>query len=201
MYVDSSVLTKAAEIGNELDSLVSTESKPAFIVVRKASADQVAAHNPQPNRLGVKDSRASELVGLVSARSRVSKSQPSLCYVRDVRASVSSVTAGRHHLIFGRRGAGKSALLVEAMRRIEQNGDLTCWVNIQTYRNEPADRVFLYVLEETLSSILGRVQNLPRLSSRRDRVGRGAQGVSELIWSGGIPVASTAAPVRVWMAW
>lgn len=159
VYVQPSDLARAAEVGNELDSLISTDSDPAFVVVRGASKEQVEARVSEPLKTGVKDSRADELIKLISARSRASKAQPALYYIRDVRASVSAVTTGRHHLIFGRRGAGKTALLVEAMRQLDQEGAITCWSNIQALRNESADRVFLYVLEEVLGTVVTRLRS------------------------------------------
>lgn len=165
VYVDSADLARAAEIGNQLDDLISEPSRPAFVVVRAASTEQLAARAPEPLRLGVADTRATELVKLISARSRVSKAQPSLYYIRDVRSSVSAVTAGRHHLIFGRRGAGKTALLVEAMRQLNEEGAITCWVNIQTLRNEPSERVFLYVVEEVVGAIITQLRTYRRESA------------------------------------
>lgn len=156
VYVNAADFTKAAEIGNDLDSLVSTEVHPAFVVVRRASPEQVRATAAPPLKTGVQDIRATELVKLISARSRVSKVQPALYYKKDIRSSISAVTAGRHHLIFGRRGAGKTALLVEAMNQLNKDGALTCWVNVQTLRNESVDRVFLYVVEELLGAIVTR---------------------------------------------
>ena len=52
----------------------------------------------------------------------------------DTAATIAAATAARHHLLFGRRGAGKTALLVEAKRRVEEQGALTLWVNMQPYR-------------------------------------------------------------------
>lgn len=149
VYVDSSVFAAAAEIGNDLDDLLSTENRRAFVVVRRAPRDLEEASSKSLTA-GVKDARATDLIRLISARSRVSEAQPSLAYIRDVQSSISAVTAGRHHLVFGRRGAGKTALLVEAKRQVELEGALTCWINIQTLRHEPSDRVFLYILDEIL---------------------------------------------------
>lgn len=159
VYVDETDLLRAAKIGNELDDEVSSTELQAFVVVRKASKDLTASKGYAPLTAGVKDERASELIRLISARSRVSEAQPSLSYIRDVRYNLSAVTAGRHHLIFGRRGAGKTALLVEAKRRITNDGHLSCWINMQTLRRESPPRVFLYVLDEVLRTVVARQQH------------------------------------------
>lgn len=154
VYVSDTDLPRAAEIGNGLDDELADQAPRAFVVVRKARAEMLDAVVPSRLTHGVQDGRAADLIRLISARSRVSLAQPSLSYVRDAEANLSAVTAGRHHLIFGRRGAGKTALLVEARGQLQREGAITPWVNVQTLRNEPPMRVVLYVLEELVSAVL-----------------------------------------------
>lgn len=154
VLVPAEALGSAALVGNALDEeLAISAALPSFVIVRKGTA-QPAASNPDPLKLGVHDPRATDLIRLISARSRVSLAQPSLSYVRDARANLAAVTAARHHLVFGRRGAGKTALLVEARRLLEDEGAITCWINVQSLRHESPERVVLYVLEELLSAVV-----------------------------------------------
>lgn len=141
----------AARVGNDVDIDLASRGLTAFVTVREA---QVAArvHNG-PVKRGVHDARATELTRLITARSRTSEVQPSLAYVRDSAANVSAVTAPRHHLIFGRRGVGKTALMVEAKRIVSEEGHLCCWINLQTYRRESAARVFLYITQSILETL------------------------------------------------
>jgi hypothetical protein len=164
VFVREADVPRAAEIGNELDSKISVGDFRAFVIVRKASNEQIEA-KVLPLSQGVQDSRATDLVHLIAARSRVSEVQPSLSYVRDVEFNLSAVTATRHHFIFGRRGAGKSALLVEARRSLKPGETLSCWLNMQTYRAEPPNRVFAYIIDELLSQIVSRQQQFNQLSS------------------------------------
>ncbi len=163
VFVYEHDVPRAAELGNQLDDQLSRKEHRAFIVIRRASTEQlkVEAASKEPLPQGVQDSRATELVHLISARSRVSEVQPSLAYVPNAEFNLSSVAATRHQLIFGRRGAGKSALLVEARRSLPSESTLTCWLNMQTYRNEPSNRVFVYVLDELLSQMVARAQQFP----------------------------------------
>lgn len=131
------------------------DDRELFVIARKATASMVASAGEVLGAVkGLDDSRLGELLNLVSARSRVSGSQPSLSYVKDARANLSAVTAARHHLIFGRRGAGKTALLVEARRRLDADGQFTAWVNIQALRREPASRIVLYTIKAMLEAAL-----------------------------------------------
>lgn len=159
VFVDEDDLPTAAQIGNSLDEVISTAESRAFVIVRKAPKELVRA-SAAPLSAGVQDSRATDLSRLISARSRVSEAQPSLSYVRDVEFNLTAVTASRHHLIFGRRGAGKTALLVEAKRQLTAEGALSCWINMQTLRHESPDRVFLYVLEEIAEAIVTKQQQI-----------------------------------------
>ncbi|MGZ4324360.1 MAG: hypothetical protein ACXVHX_22270 [Solirubrobacteraceae bacterium] len=154
VFVPEEELPKAAQVGNDLDDALAQYTPRAFVVVRKGNQKISLSTNSARLTKGVQDSRATDLIRLISARSRVSLAQPSLSYVRDAEANLSAVTAGRHHLIFGRRGAGKTALLVEARRQLQDEGAITAWVNVQTLRNESPHRAVLYVLEELLTSVL-----------------------------------------------
>ncbi len=159
VLVDELDVPTAARIGNELDEEITSPAHRAFVIVRKAPLELVE-NRSLPLIDGVQDGRATELMRLISARSRVSEVQPSLSYVRDAHLNLSAVTAPRHHLIFGRRGAGKTALLVEARRNLSPDNTISCWVNMQTLRNEGVHRVFLYVLEDVMASVVGRQQQL-----------------------------------------
>jgi len=159
VLVDESDLPTAAQVGNDLDDEISSPASRAFVIVRKAPKElleQVSA----PMVFGVQDERAIELMRLISARSRVSEAQPSLSYVRDAHLNLPAVTAPRHHLIFGRRGAGKSALLVEARGTLSADSAISCWINMQTLRSQSVERVFLYVMDEIVSVVLARQQQL-----------------------------------------
>jgi len=158
VYVDESDLLRAVEIGNDLDDSIGSAEQPAFVVIRKATPSMLESNEARPLKTGVQDERATRLVQLITARSRVSEVQPALSYVRDVRSNLSAVTAGRHHLVFGRRGAGKSALLVEAKRRIDLDGNISCWINMHTYRNENPAEVFLNCLNSILGTVVGHQQ-------------------------------------------
>jgi hypothetical protein len=136
-------IDKASQISNLLDHDLGDHGINGFVTVRRAKQDTVLIS--QRIELGVQDPRATDLTNLITARSRVSEIQPSLAYIPDAANNISTVTAPRHHLIFGRRGAGKTALMVEAKKMVELNGHLSIWINLQTLRHETANRAFLWV--------------------------------------------------------
>jgi hypothetical protein len=151
-------LPRAAEIGNRLDGILHEQGIDGFVTMR-VGAHEPPATTPTSLTKGVHDQRVSELVRLLTARSRTSEIQPSLSYVPDAAANISKVTAPRHHLIFGRRGAGKTSLMVEAKRIVEEAGNSAVWMNIQTYRREDAARVFMWTVETRVSGLCGGVES------------------------------------------
>jgi hypothetical protein len=134
--VSSELLEKASTLGNSLDKELALTGFNGFVTVRPSDLSV-----PPPTsaaKQGVLDPRAAELVTLLTARSRTSEIQPSLSYIRDTSENIGRATAPRHHLVFGRRGAGKTALMVEAKRLITERGDIAVWENVQTYRRSSA---------------------------------------------------------------
>ncbi len=96
---------------------------------------------PDPKSLG--DPRVNQLIELLSERSRTSEQQPSLRYIKDATETLGVAMSRRHHLIFGRRGVGKTALMVEAKKLLDARGAATFWINIQTMRTLSASEAFL----------------------------------------------------------
>jgi hypothetical protein len=153
----------AAVVGNSADETLAAAGFKAFVTVRRAEPAQ-ARLRPSSTE-GVHDDRATDLVRLIAARSRTSEVQPSLHYVRDVAANISAATAARHHLIFGRRGAGKTALMVEARRVVADDGHLTIWQNLQTLRHESVGRIY-YTIVERVCDVIAVFYRDSRLTPR-----------------------------------
>ena len=141
-------LEAAANLGNTIDQELHSFGFDGFVVVRTTSD----ATTTRAGKLegGVADPRAFELVNLLTARSRTSEIQPSLSYIRDSAQNVLRAVTPRHHLIFGRRGAGKTALMVEAKRTVEEQRHLTVWINLQTHRKQSAVSAYMWVSKKIL---------------------------------------------------
>lgn len=134
---------RAMEIARELDAKIPS----GFVTVRLASPSKKALSHREARKdiSGVHDERIPGLLELMNARARTSESQPSLRYVVDAAETLKLAVAPRHHLIFGRRGVGKTALLLEAKRIVEKEGALTLWVNMHPLRDLPRDDAFLTI--------------------------------------------------------
>lgn len=131
---------RAVAVAQELDSKIEN----GFVTV-KQSKESAAAKKVNKAVAGVHDERVGDLVSLLNTRSRTSESQPSLRYIRDVEERLSVATTPRHHLIFGRRGVGKTSLLLEAKRLLEIQGSYVLWVNVQALRSVGVGNAFLTI--------------------------------------------------------
>ena len=89
----------------------------------------------------------------------------------------------RHHLIFGRRGVGKTALLLEAKRQIERASGAVLWINMQVLRGLDANRSFLTVVKRIceLPSVLHKQRSpSPHSIGKADESARQVQALSDL---------------------
>lgn len=137
VQVPESEYQKAIELANRLDK----EMKSGFIAVKKVAAPLGSARRSSVE--SINDARVTTLIELLNARSRTSEQQPSLTYIKDASETLNVAISRRHHLIFGRRGVGKTALMLEAKRLLIEKGAATFWMNIQSVRSLNAVKAFL----------------------------------------------------------
>jgi Cdc6-like AAA superfamily ATPase len=137
-----------------------------LIVVRRAS-DTVT--DDKSSIRTVNDTKVSRLIELLNERSRTSEQQPSLQYIRDAAENLRVAITKRHHVVFGRRGVGKTALLLEAKRQIEASGGMALWINVQPLRGLSAAAAFLTIVRRIceLPSVVhhGRRSALPSMAA------------------------------------
>ena len=150
---------RAALTGNLLDGILGSEGLDAFVTVRSVKGQTVGPVGTVKE--GVHDPRATALQQLLRTRAKTSASQPSLSYVQNAAASVVVFGAYRHHLLFGRRGVGKTALMLEARKRADLDGNDSVWINLQTYRRESAPRAFLWIVQSTLDQLVAGNRDRP----------------------------------------
>jgi len=140
----------AGTIERGLNSISDSGDDAPFTVVFRAQ-DREPEENASGSKGGrLADVKFDQLIQLVEARSRTSSALPSLEYIEDPRANLAAVAASRHQFIYGRRGVGKTALLLEAKRLAERRGDVTVWVNAHILRDVDPAAAFLHVAESVL---------------------------------------------------
>ena len=157
--VKDSAMDTALKTARRIDNALHERSFDGFVTVR---AVETPTASFGPITQGVHDYRIPDLIALLTTRSRTSEAQPSLSYVPDAAANALLITAPRHHLVFGRRGAGKTALLLEGKRVAQFDGSVTCWSNLQTLRHESAGLAFLWIVSELLKAVEARNDQMSR---------------------------------------
>lgn len=183
---------KALAIAQKLDS----EIEGGFVTVRQV----VPKASKKPGGTSVKDvhdERVATLLELLSARSRTSETQPSLRFVKDVDERLNLAVSARHQLIFGRRGVGKTSLLLEAKRMIEKNGALVLWVNMHSLRALDAGRAFLTIVLRLCDLMMGAHQNGKSMSSGLQLISIARSNIEERVFASDVTYEEASALVPV----
>lgn len=151
--------TLSGQIQYAAAKAISSDVSSITVLVRSRqssrSKDDSTESARLPSRLA--DTKVDQLIRLLEARSRTSVTVPSLQYKEDPRASVHSAAEPRNHIIYGRRGVGKTALLLEVRRAVEERGECQHWVNAQIIRNLDPDEAFKAVMADALTAIIKRL--------------------------------------------
>ncbi len=71
-------------------------------------------------------------------------------YIRSVLGVEDQIIADANHIVFGRRGAGKSSLLLYAMHTLEKEKRPSAWISMQTYHERSDLGVIANLLRELL---------------------------------------------------
>lgn len=145
---------RALSIAQRIDERIEN----GFVTVRQVKAGATKRLSAKAVK-NVHDERVADLLRLLNARSRTSESQPSLRYIQDVEERLSLAVSPRHHLVFGRRGVGKTSLLLEAKRVLEAYGAHVVWVNMQALRSLSVTHAFLTVAIRICDLILGAYES------------------------------------------
>lgn len=142
---------KALQIAQSLDGKIEN----GFVTVRQVKTVSKSGREEGNPVADVHDARVAKLLELLSARSRTSEAQPSLRFIKDVDERLNLALAHRHQLIFGRRGVGKTSLLLEAKRLIEADGSPVLWVNMHPFRAMDAGKAFLTIVSRLCDLLAG----------------------------------------------
>jgi hypothetical protein len=157
VYVPVDSLVVAQSLAGELESGLNRANQGSdtpFSLVFRPHEESTPATESTERRGRLSGSKIDQLIQLLEARSRTSDALPSLKYVEDPRASLVAVAASRHQFIYGRRGVGKTAILLEAKRLAERNGDVTIWLNAHTFRSLDTPAAYLRIADAVFTALL-----------------------------------------------
>ena len=93
-------------------------------------------------------------------------------YTKSVSNAESQITAAANHIVFGRRGAGKSSLLLYAMRSREMEGLESAWIDMQTYEKRKDSKVVIEIFSIVIEQLSEVLSISPTLTSVKNRLSR-----------------------------
>ncbi|MBQ1083394.1 ATP-binding protein [Nocardiopsis sp. B62] len=157
VWVDEDSIVNAQSLAGSIEEKLNEASDVAnqsLVVTFRPEKTEEEKEIPPEALSPLSGPKMDQLIQLLEARSRTSDALPSLKYMEDPRASLAAIGASRHHLVYGRRGVGKTALLLEAKRIAEKEGHVTAWINAHTLRRLNVSSAFLAVAEVALNSLV-----------------------------------------------
>ncbi|WP_167352069.1 ATP-binding protein [Rhodococcus gordoniae] len=155
--VDPDLVAVGQSLAGELETRVKAPDGSTVTVLFRGSPPTTAEEPVSIASGRLHDSSVDRLIQLLEARSRTSDAVPSLSYMEDPRASLNAIASPRHHLIYGRRGVGKTALLLEVKRIAELEGHVAVWINTHTLRRLSAEAAFSVVIDSVLENLILRI--------------------------------------------
>lgn len=93
-------------------------------------------------------------------------------YTKSVSNAEAQITAAANHIVYGRRGAGKSSLLLYSMRTRERESLPSVWLDMQAFEKRSDLQVILDVIQEILRQLRNHLILSPAYSSVMDAVKR-----------------------------
>lgn len=90
---------------------------------------------------------------LTASKSSVDKGEFSARYIETVDGSESQLSSFSNHIVYGRRGAGKSSLLLYLVNSLESEKKLYSWTPMQTYADRTDGLLIPDIIIEILRSI------------------------------------------------
>jgi len=93
-------------------------------------------------------------------------------YTKSVSGAEAQVTAAANHVVFGRRGAGKSSLLLYALHARDPVNQPSAWIDMQLYEKRADNRVVLDLFSEVMKQCEPLLRLNPELSITQALVDR-----------------------------
>lgn len=175
-YIAPDHYSAAAVVAQDLQAAVpeiDVEGEVLYVTVI-ACEDESLEVGSQSNDPGILSSREfRQLQKSLDEFSRTSEVVPSLEYRQDPRVSFEKVSSLRPYIVYGRRGAGKTALLREIKDHVERRGHVTTWFNCHSFRDLSAVSITTSVFD----SIRGDLEK----SFPADRVSGFSEAVDQII--------------------
>lgn len=101
-------------------------------------------------------------------------------YTYSVGGAENQITANANHIVFGRRGAGKSMLLLFALKKLEQSGNPCVWVDLQLFNGRSDENLCADVIAHLIREASGYISKSIEYDSIIESLEAGEVSVSKL---------------------
>lgn len=92
------------------------------------------------------------LVRIVEEATRATRATPTR-FIEPAKGTLARAASKRHHIVFGRRGSGKTSMLRKAMADLSHEGHPVAFVDLETYKEHSYPDVLVSVLLATLKEV------------------------------------------------
>lgn len=101
-------------------------------------------------------------------------------YTPTVTGAEHQIISNANHIVFGRRGAGKSMLLLYSMSLRKQSKSPVVWLDFQTYSRRSDESVIIDILLDLIAELEGVFGPYPRLMEIQDSIESCQENISEI---------------------
>lgn len=155
--VDPQDLDRARDVAEALE-----DSLPDVLITVRKGVPLEKAIGPVKS---LSDARVTELVSTLNEYVRAGEDFREFHYIEDASGKVAQAVSQRHHIIFGRRGVGKTALLLEVRRRLSNDLTPVFWKNLKPYSRLDDVGAFLTLSMDMVHEAMSTLQGAGRRTS------------------------------------
>lgn len=101
-------------------------------------------------------------------------------YTPTVSGAEQQIVSKANHIVYGRRGAGKSMLLLYSMAQRDRDGLPSVWLDFQTYSRRDDTGVIADVLFDLISELEATFGQSPRFADLQNQIETAGEQVSEI---------------------
>lgn len=123
-----------------------------------------------PNKFDLKSYEVDELVNEIELIKRRKIVDSGIGNYEDPLNNVNKISTNVNHLIIGRRGSGKTSLLLKAKEILNSRKNLLIFIDLQNKRNKNKSEITCVILEKVFDEILKDINSIPNWKPINERI-------------------------------
>jgi polynucleotide 5'-kinase involved in rRNA processing len=123
--------------------------------------NSVAFHAYYTPVLKEEPEKVANLIRVIKASTRGSNREEKLRrFVEPARGTLGEAMSPQHHVVFGRRGSGKTSLLRKAEQELLQSGSPVAFVDLDVYKRQTFPNLIASILREAFAQYREQARNI-----------------------------------------